>query len=925
MANDVLGIQYTTGNNVYFFIRDRDGNIADVATDLAFETYSTAAIADYDVAGTEQGTASGYYTAQLPSWIVDGLYHVTAYDRAGGSPAEGDACIGSQMLDVVNAGAAPEMVSIPDNFLSAALNLTATGNIGIDWANVENQSTSVNLSATTTNLVNTTTTNSDQRGTDSAMAATEDGSSFTALNDPTAAAIADQVWEEAIADHSGTSGSTAEALAAASSAGDPWSTALPGAYGGGTAGFILGTNLDAVISARTLAAASYFDPAADTVANVTLVATTTDLTNLPSITSNWLTAAGIAASALDGKGDWNTTTPPTAAAITDAVWDEATSGHTTPGTYGKAVGDGVTTWVTAAGFSTHSAADVWTSGTRTLSAATNITSDASAITMSSSGVVGTVNLVNTLTTYTGNTPQTADHTAGIADIPTVAEFNARTLAAASYFDPAADTVANVTLVATTTDLTNLPAITSNWLTAAGIAASALDGKGDWNTTTPPTVGAIADQVWLETLADHSGSSGSTAEALNAAGAAGDPWSTALPGAYGAGSAGYLIGNMNDFDPASDTVVNVTTVATTTNLTNLPSITSNWLTAAGIAASALDGKGDWNTTTPPTAAAITDAVWDEATSGHTTAGTYGKAVGDGVTTWVTATGFSTHSAADVWTSGTRTLSALGFTLAAGDFGASSLDGKGDWNTTTPPTAAAVADQVWEEAIADHSGTSGSTAEALDNATAPTAAAVADAVWDEAYAGHTSAGTFGKAVGDGVTTWVTATGFSTHAAADVWSVATRALTDKAGFTISGTITTLDALDTAQDTQHSTTQSAVAALNDLSQANIRTAVGLASANLDTQLSTIDTVVDSNATAIAALNDLSAADIWTTALTEAYGTDGSAMTGAQLLYIINAHVGEFDLTLTTKTLRQLDGTTTAATFTLNDADDPTSVTRAT
>ncbi len=36
------------------------------------------------------------------------------------------------------------------------------------------------------------------------------------------------------------------------------------------------------------------------------------------------------------------------------------------------------------------------------------------------------------------------------DIPTVAEFNARTLVAASYFDPAADTVVNVTNVATLT-------------------------------------------------------------------------------------------------------------------------------------------------------------------------------------------------------------------------------------------------------------------------------------------------------------------------------------------------------------------------------------------------------------------------------------------------------------------------------------------
>lgn len=61
----------------------------------------------------------------------------------------------------------------------------------------------------------------------------------------------------------------------------------------------------------------------------------------------------------------------------------------------------------------------------------------------------------------------------------------------------------------------------------------------------PTVAAIVDGVWLEPIADHSATVGSTAEALNAAGAAGDPWTTALPGAYGAGSAGYLVGTYLD--------------------------------------------------------------------------------------------------------------------------------------------------------------------------------------------------------------------------------------------------------------------------------------------------------------------------------------------------------------------------------------------
>ncbi len=67
---------------------------------------------------------------------------------------------------------------------------------------------------------------------------------------PSAADIADAVWEEAIADHSGTAGSTAEQLAAAGAAGDPWATALPGSYSSGQAGKIIGDNLNATISSR---------------------------------------------------------------------------------------------------------------------------------------------------------------------------------------------------------------------------------------------------------------------------------------------------------------------------------------------------------------------------------------------------------------------------------------------------------------------------------------------------------------------------------------------------------------------------------------------------------------------------------------------------------------------------------------------------
>ena len=152
---------------------------------------------------------------------------------------------------------------------------------------------------------------------------------------PAAAAVADAVWDEVLSGHL-TSGTTGNALNAAGAAGDPWTTSLPGAYGAGTAGYIVGTNMDAAVTSRM---ATYTQPTGflaatfpGTVASTTnitagTISTVTTLTNLPSIPANWLTAAGIAASALDGKGNWNigktgyslTTAPPTATENADAL------------------------------------------------------------------------------------------------------------------------------------------------------------------------------------------------------------------------------------------------------------------------------------------------------------------------------------------------------------------------------------------------------------------------------------------------------------------------------------------------------------------------------------------------------------------------------------------------------------------------------
>ena len=68
-----------------------------------------------------------------------------------------------------------------------------------------------------------------------------------------------------------------------------------------------------------------------------------------------------------------------------------------------------------------------------------------------------------------------------------------------------------------------------------------------------------------------------------------------------------------------------------------------------------------------------------------------------------------------------------------------------------------------------------------------------------------------------------------------------------------------------------------------------------------------------------------WTTAITESYAADGAAGTPAQLMYLIQQAITEFAISSTTKTIKKLDGSTTAATETLDDATTPTSITRAT
>lgn len=81
---------------------------------------------------------------------------------------------------------------------------------------------------------------------DSTFAILPAGAVSASVSSADKAEIVDLVWDEATSGHA-TAGTTGKALTDAGSAGDPWSTALPGAYAAGTAGAIIGTTIPGLL------------------------------------------------------------------------------------------------------------------------------------------------------------------------------------------------------------------------------------------------------------------------------------------------------------------------------------------------------------------------------------------------------------------------------------------------------------------------------------------------------------------------------------------------------------------------------------------------------------------------------------------------------------------------------------------------------
>jgi hypothetical protein len=210
---------------------------------LGSDTQSATDLKDFADAGYDPATnkVQGLVLADAVT-IVNGLAAnvITAAATA--------ADFGTEVGTAVWATAARTLTALDEDSTTLDLDATIRAAVGMASANLDTQISSVQSD---TNDIQTRLPAAlvSGRMDSSVGAAAANSITASALAADAVAEIADGVWDEALAGHA-TAGSAGAGLSAASSAGDPWSTLLPGAYGAGTAGKIIGDNINATVGSR---------------------------------------------------------------------------------------------------------------------------------------------------------------------------------------------------------------------------------------------------------------------------------------------------------------------------------------------------------------------------------------------------------------------------------------------------------------------------------------------------------------------------------------------------------------------------------------------------------------------------------------------------------------------------------------------------
>jgi hypothetical protein len=175
---------------------------------------------------------------------------------------------------------------------------------------------------------------------------------------------------------------------------------------------------------------------------------------------------------------------------------------------------------------------------------------------------------------------------------------------------------------------------------------------------------------------------------------------------------------------------------------------------------------------------------------------------------------------------------------------------------------------------------------------------------------SVGTGGITSGSFAAGAITASAIATDAIGSA-ELASTAITEiQSGLALSTDITTINA-----------TLATIAAYIDTEVAAIKAKTDALPTDPADQ-SLVEAAITAATTGLATAANVAA--VVTTQMTESYAADGVAPTLAQAVFLIQQALTEFTISGTTTTIKKLDGTTTAATLTLNDETTPTGVTRA-
>lgn len=508
-ANEIQ-VAYESGSNLYAqFIDVANDKIWDSNT-TAWVTYSAGDWADYNTPLTD--CDYDIYKADFPGTISAGYYLVSAYRRAGAMPATNDNCLGTG--EITWNGSAEEKV------------IDTSGQVDVGQIEGSDATDQINTEADTAL--------SDYDPPTKA----ELDTGLAGLNDPTAAAIADAVWDELSAGHTGAgkagdqlwdkmdavlfdTGTTLDnkidAIDASAIADAVWDEQSAGHTAAGMAGQQLWTDIDDIL----IDTGATLDNKLNTIDNfldteIAAILADTAAMDTSSELRTLLTGSDTPVSTLT-YGAFN---DPMAAAIADAVWNETSAGHTDAGKAG---------------------AQVWT--------------DIDAI------------LADTGATLDGKL------TTIETKIDTVDDYVDTEIAAI---------LADTSAMDTSSELRTL-------LTGSDTAVSTLT-YGAFN---DPTSAAVANAIWDELIADHTGagSFGAKNQKLVPSETINDYKADVSAVALEANVEGHVTTVLGTYDPPTKAELD----------------------------SGLAGLND------PTAAAVADAVWDEQSAGHTDVGKAGAQI------------------------------------------------------------------------------------------------------------------------------------------------------------------------------------------------------------------------------------------------------------------------------------------------------------